>query len=61
MATPDLIPTETIAERVGDLVRIPSVNPLQAGPTSGDEGEVAMSAWLAERLPISAPRSPPMR
>ena len=49
MATPDLIPTETIAERVGDLVRIPSVNPLQAGPTSGDEGEVAMSAWLAER------------
>ena len=49
MAGPDLIPTLTIAERVGDLVRIPSVNPLQAGPTSGDEGEVAISSWLAER------------
>ena len=49
MATPDLFSTETIAERIGDLVRIPSVNPLQAGPTSGDDGEVAMSAWLAER------------
>ena len=49
MATPELLPTETIAERIGDLVRIPSVNPLQAGPVSGDEGEVAMSAWLAER------------
>ncbi|MDB4103026.1 M20/M25/M40 family metallo-hydrolase [Acidimicrobiales bacterium] len=49
MAGPDLIPTLTIAERVGDLVRIPSVNPLQAGPTSGTDGEVALSAWLAER------------
>ncbi len=49
MATPELLPTETIAERIGDLVRIPSVNPLQAGPVSGDEGEIAMSAWLAER------------
>ncbi len=49
MAGPDLIATSTIAERVADLVRIPSVNPLQAGPKSGDEGERAMSAWLAER------------
>jgi len=49
MAAADLISTSTIAERVGDLVRIPSVNPLQAGPTSGHEGEVAISAWLAER------------
>ena len=49
MAGPDLIPTMTIAERVGDLVRIPSVNPLQAGPKSGGDGELAISAWLAER------------
>ena len=25
------------------------MNPLQAGPTSGTDGEVALSAWLAER------------
>lgn len=37
----------SIAERVAELVRIPSVNPLQAGPRSGAEGEVAVSAWLA--------------
>ena len=49
MAAADLISTSTIAKRVGDLVRIRSVNPLQAGPTSGHEGEVAISAWLAER------------
>ena len=49
MAAPELTPTLTIAERVGDLVRIPSVNPLQAGPTSGTEGEVAIAAWMAER------------
>lgn len=40
-------PVETIAERVGDLVRIPSVNPLQAGPKSGDDGERSLSDWLA--------------
>ncbi len=40
----------TIAERVGELVRIPSVNPLQAGPKSGDEGERALSAHVADRL-----------
>ncbi len=49
MAGPDLISTTTIAERVGELVRIPSVNPLQAGPKSGDEGERAIAAWLADR------------
>lgn len=49
MATSELTPTLTIAERVGELVQIPSVNPLQAGPKSGDGGEVAISAWMAER------------
>lgn len=41
--------TEQLAERVGDLVRIPSVNPGQAGPKSGDDGERSLSAWMAER------------
>ncbi|MCP5025382.1 MAG: M20 family metallopeptidase [Actinomycetia bacterium] len=41
--------TMSIAERVGELVRIPSVNPLQAGPKSGDGGERALSAWMADR------------
>jgi len=49
MARTDLLSTLTIAERVGDLVRIPSVNPLQAGPKSGDDGEVALASWMAER------------
>lgn len=40
----------TIADRVADLVRIPSVNPLQAGPKSGDDGERALSAHIADRL-----------
>ena len=39
----------TLAERVGDLVRIPSVNPLQAGPKSGSDGERDISAWLADQ------------
>lgn len=39
-----------IAERVAELVRIPSVNPLQAGPKSGDDGEREISAHLADRL-----------
>jgi acetylornithine deacetylase/succinyl-diaminopimelate desuccinylase-like protein len=43
------IDTLTIAERVGDLVRIPSVNPGQAGPKSGTDGERSVSAWMAER------------
>lgn len=49
MAHTDLLSTLTIAERVGDLVRIPSVNPLQAGPKSGDDGEVALAEWMAQR------------
>ncbi len=40
----------TVADRVAELVRIPSVNPLQAGPKSGDDGERALSAHLADRL-----------
>ncbi|MEC7915084.1 MAG: M20/M25/M40 family metallo-hydrolase [Actinomycetota bacterium] len=36
-----------IAERVAELVRIPSVNPLHAGPKSGDAGERDLSDWLA--------------
>ena len=36
-----------IAERVAELVQIPSVNPLHAGPISGDAGEREMSVWLA--------------
>lgn len=49
MTTPAITDPLTLAERVGDLVRIPSVNPLQAGPKSGDDGERALSAWLADR------------
>lgn len=49
MAAADVLSSATIAERVGELVRIPSVNPLQAGPVSGDDGERAMSSWLADR------------
>ena len=36
-----------ITERVGELVRIPSVNPLHAGPVSGDGAERELSDWLA--------------
>ena len=32
-----------IAERVAELVQIPSVNPLHAGPISGDGGERELS------------------
>jgi len=38
-----------LAGRVGDLVRIPSVNPGHAGPVSGEDGERAISAWMADR------------
>lgn len=41
--------TERIVGRVSELVRIPSVNPLQAGPRSGDDGERQVSAWLADQ------------
>ena len=43
------VDTMTIAERVGEIVKIPSVNPLQAGPKSGDDGERAMAIWLADQ------------
>ncbi|MED5552212.1 MAG: M20/M25/M40 family metallo-hydrolase [Actinomycetota bacterium] len=36
-----------IAQRVAELVQIPSVNPLHAGPKSGDAGERELSDWLA--------------
>ena len=49
MATATTTSAETLAERVGDLVRIPSVNPLQAGPKSGDGGEKALAEWIANR------------
>jgi len=49
MASAQTTSAAVLAERVGDLVRIPSVNPMQAGPTSGDEGERALSAWVADR------------
>ncbi|MCP3911307.1 MAG: M20 family metallopeptidase [Actinomycetia bacterium] len=39
----------SMAERVAALVHIPSVNPLQAGPKSGEGGERAISAWMADR------------
>ncbi len=37
---------ETI-DLLGELVAIPSVNPLQAGPRSGPGGEEALARWLA--------------
>jgi acetylornithine deacetylase/succinyl-diaminopimelate desuccinylase-like protein len=40
---------ERIVDRVCELVRIPSVNPLQAGPRSGVGGEQDLAAWLADR------------
>lgn len=49
MAQPTTTSALALAERVGELVRIPSVNPLQAGPTSGADGERAISAWLADQ------------
>jgi acetylornithine deacetylase/succinyl-diaminopimelate desuccinylase-like protein len=42
-----------LAESVAQLVRIPSVNPLQTGPTAeaaGDIGEGSVAAFLAERF-----------
>ncbi len=36
-----------IAERVAEIVRIPSVNPLHAGPVSGDGAERELTDWLA--------------
>ncbi|MGI9623458.1 MAG: M20/M25/M40 family metallo-hydrolase [Acidimicrobiales bacterium] len=41
--------SQSIAERVAELVRIPSVNPLQAGPRSGDGAETPLVEWMADR------------
>ena len=40
---------EDLAASLGELVRIPSVNPLHASPRSGHSGERRMADWLAER------------
>ncbi len=40
---------EGLAASLGDLVRIPSVNPHHAGARSGDAGERRIADWLAER------------
>lgn len=48
----DVAPIE-LAEAVAELVRIPSVNPLQTGPiaaAAGEVGERAIAAHLAERF-----------
>ena len=45
----DLTPQE-LAESVAELVRIPSVNSLQAGPAAGEAGELALAHHLAERF-----------
>lgn len=37
-----------LAEAVGRFVRLPSVNPAQAGPRAGQPGEAAVAAALAE-------------
>ncbi len=38
-----------MAELLQEIVQIPSVNPLQAGPKSGDGGETAVAEWMAQR------------
>lgn len=43
-----MVSTLTIAERVGELVQIPSVNPLQAGPIGGHDAETALANRIAE-------------
>ena len=40
---------EDLAASLGELVRIPSVNPLHASPGSGDGGERHIAGWLVER------------
>lgn len=44
------LPSELLAESVADLVRVPSVNPLHAGPKAGTVGETAVAEHVAERL-----------
>ncbi len=38
-----------IAQALQEIVRIPSVNPLQAGPRSGEGGETALAEWMAAK------------
>ncbi len=45
-----MVTTLDIARRVGELVRIPSVNPLQAGPISGTDGETELAHYLADKV-----------
>lgn len=40
---------DRLAASVGELVRIPSVNPLHTSPRSGDDAEGPIAGWLAER------------
>lgn len=42
-----MISTLEIAKRVGKLVQIPSVNPLQGGPKGGSDGETALAEHIA--------------
>jgi acetylornithine deacetylase/succinyl-diaminopimelate desuccinylase-like protein len=49
MSGHDLTSPEGLAVSLGELVRIPSVNPHHAGPRSGDGGERRIVDWLAER------------
>ena len=49
----DAISPEGLAASLGELVRIPSVNPLHASPRSGDGGEQHIAGWFAERADAS--------
>ena len=40
---------DRLAASLGELVRIPSVNPLHSSPRSGDDAERHISGWFAER------------
>ncbi|MEL7156495.1 MAG: hypothetical protein AAFN30_07845, partial [Actinomycetota bacterium] len=39
--------TSRAIDLLGELIAVPSVNPLQAGPRSGPGGEEAMARWMA--------------
>lgn len=49
MSSRDLTSPEGLAASLGELVRIPSVNPHHAGPRSGDGAERRIADWLGER------------
>lgn len=40
---------QAAAELLGEMVRIPSVNPMHHGPKSGDVAEANMAQWIAAR------------